>query len=66
VASLRVPQLRQRLRFDLSDAFTGYPEVLPDLFESLWSTVVKPESEPNHFFVTFSELIERSNNLLLQ
>ena len=42
--SARMPQLAQRLCFDLSDALSGYSKALPDLFERVVGLFPDPEA----------------------
>ena len=47
----RVPQLRQRLRLDLANAFAGDAELFADFFERADLTVFETEAEPHHLLL---------------
>src|SRR6187431_3042363 len=53
-----VAQFTQRLRFNLTDAFTSYREVLSDLFESVFCSVFKPEPHLDNALLTWSQSVQ--------
>ena len=66
LAAGRVPQLRERLRFDLPDALARHAELLADLFERARLTVDQTEAQPDHFLLATGERVEHGFELLLQ
>src|ERR1700746_1425389 len=47
----RMPQLAQRLRFDLPDAFAGYCKRLADFLQRMFATVIQPKPHLDDFFL---------------
>jgi hypothetical protein len=48
-----MPQLAQRLGFDLANAFAGYRKALPDFFQRVFAPVFEAETHFNHFFLAW-------------
>src|SRR6056297_2056222 len=56
--ALRMTQLGECLRLDLSDPFPGYPELLAHLFEGLRTSTVEPEAQPDDLLLALGQLAE--------
>src|SRR5262245_8531761 len=65
-ASRRMPQLAQRLRFDLSDTFARDGEALPDFLERVLAAVADTESHLDDFFLARRQRLEHRLGLFLQ
>src|SRR5215207_8272484 len=61
-----MPQLRHRLRLDLTDALAGDPERVADLVESLRLTVAEPEAHADHAGLALGERVQERLELTLQ
>src|SRR5205814_7404414 len=62
----RMPQLPQRLRFDLADAFTRYGEVLADFLERVLAAVAHAEPHLDHLLLARRQRLEDRLRLLLE
>src|ERR1039458_1763135 len=61
-----MPQLAQRLGFDLADAFAGYGERLPDFFQSVLAAVFEAEAHLDDFFFARGQRAQDLSRLVLQ
>ena len=61
-----MPQLAQRLRFDLADAFPRHAELPADLLQGAGPTVVESEAELEHLALARRERLQHVLQLLLE
>ena len=61
-----MPQLAQRLGFDLADAFAGYREALADLFQGVLAAVLQAEAHLDDFFFARGEGAQHLSGLVLE
>src|SRR5438876_11447204 len=61
-----MPELPQRLRFDLADALAGDGEALTDLFERVLAAVADAEAHLDNLLFARRERLEHRLGLLLQ
>src|SRR5437762_6080946 len=61
-----VPQLAQRFRFDLADAFAGNGERLADFFERVLAAVVQAKPHLDDFFLAWRQRLQHRRSLFLQ
>src|ERR1039458_410043 len=61
-----MPQLAQRLGFDLADAFAGYGERLPDFFQSVLAAVFEAEAHFDYFFFARGQRAQDLSGLVLE
>src|ERR1700730_11550428 len=65
-AARRMPELSQRLGFNLSDALAGDAEALADLFERVLAAVTDTEPHLDHLLFARRERLEDRLGLLLE
>src|SRR5580704_4447418 len=65
-AARRMPELAQRLGFDLTDALAGDGEALADLFERVLAAVPNPEPHLDHLLFARRQRLEDGFGLLLE
>ena len=53
-----VTQLTQGFGFNLSDALSGHPENLPHLFKGTRASIIKAETQAQHFLFAGGQCIE--------
>src|SRR5215472_2818774 len=58
----RVAQFAQRLGLNLTNAFAGYGEHLPDFFEGALISVLKPETHADDTFLARAELLQHTGH----
>src|ERR1700730_13508413 len=61
-----MPQLPQRLGFDLADAFAGYCERLPDFFERVLAAIFQAEAHLDYFFFAGGQRAEDLSGLVFE
>src|SRR4051812_11365482 len=66
MAAAGMPELPQRLGFDLADSLTGHREVLAYLFERVLTSILQAEAHLNDFFLARAERLEHFCSLLPQ
>ena len=54
-----MPKLRERLRFDLADAFACHAELVADLLERVNTPILKAKTQPDNPLLAFAELTDR-------
>src|SRR5258708_15219061 len=64
--SRRMPQLAERLGFDLTDAFARHREALSDLFERVLAAVADAEPHLDHFLFARRQRLQHRFGLFLQ
>src|SRR5262245_48328577 len=61
-----MPELAQRLRLDLPDAFARHREAYTYLFEGEVAPLVDPEAQPQHLLLTGRERAQNALGLAMQ
>ena len=61
-----MPQLTQRLRLDLTNAFPRDLKFLADLFQRPRATVIQPKAQLQHLLFAVGQRIQYIQKLLLQ
>src|SRR5271157_3653631 len=61
-----MPQFAQCFGFDLADAFAGYSERLPDLFQSVLAAVFETEAHLDDFFFARGQSAQDLSGLVLE
>src|SRR5271166_788106 len=61
-----MPQFAQCFGFDLADAFAGYSERLPDLFQSVLAAVFETEAHLDDFFFARGQRAQDLSRLVLE
>ena len=61
-----MPQLAQRLGFDLTNAFAGDRKRLPDLFQCVLAAIFKSEAHLDHFFLSRGQRAQDLSCLVLE
>ena len=61
-----VPQLTQRLCFDLTDPLTGDIELLTNLFQCAAATVFQTKAQAQYLFLPWSQCLEHLAELLFE
>src|SRR5580700_1920388 len=61
-----MPQFAQGLGFDLADAFAGYRETLPDLFQGVLAAVFEAEAHLDYFFFARGQRAQDLSGLVLE
>src|SRR5258707_2635743 len=61
-----MPQLAQRLRFDLANAFARHGEGLADFFQRVLAAVVKAKPHLDYFFLARRQRLQHRRRLFLQ
>src|SRR6185503_16728587 len=61
-----VPELAERLRFDLANALSSHAEPCPDLLERMIGPLADPEPQPQHLLLARCQRRQHAARLIAQ